>query len=153
MTEVTAVKVEQGKLTFYLFAMKASQLWDLVTINQRIEGKEEGYQRVLSPGRVKAVSRYIDSGGAIPGSIIASFDKLSYDTKTHKLVIPKGEIGWVIDGQHRLAGAHEASVAGSEIVLPVAAFEGLSFEAQVELFITINREAKNVPSSLYIDLL
>jgi DGQHR domain-containing protein len=153
MIRTRAVRVEQGKLTFYLIALNASQLWDVLTINQRVEAKDEGYQRVLSPGRVRAVSRYIESGGAVPGSVIVSFDKLNFSVESDELEIPDGETGWVIDGQHRLAGAHEAAQAGTDIILPVAAFAGLSFEAQVELFITINREAKNVPSSLYLDLL
>jgi hypothetical protein len=37
--------------------------------------------------------------------------------------------------------------------LPVIAFLNLSIERQVELFITINKEARGVPASLYIDLL
>lgn len=153
MTDVPAIRVQQGKATFYLLAMQAAQLWGLVEINQRVEGKEEGYQRVLSPGRVRSVSKYIVAGGAIPGSVIVSFDSLLFDPASGMLTLPDNETGWVIDGQHRLAGAHEASQGGHEITLPVAAFEGLSFERQVELFITINKEAKNVPSSLYIDLL
>jgi len=153
MIKTRGVMVQQGNLTFYLLALSASQLWNVVTINQRVEAKDEGYQRVLSPGRVRAVSRYIENGGAIPGSVIVSFDKLKFDQKTSELEIPDGETGWVIDGQHRLAGAHEAAKEGTDILLPVAAFVGLNFESQVELFVTINREAKNVPSSLYLDLL
>lgn len=37
--------------------------------------------------------------------------------------------------------------------MPVVAFVGLTEERQVEQFVTINREAKNVPTSLYLDLL
>ncbi|MBN3866417.1 DGQHR domain-containing protein [Gluconobacter kondonii] len=155
MTKVHAIKVEQKKKSFFLFTLKASKLFDISVINQRIEGKEEGYQRVLSPGRVKSVSRYIQSGGTIPGVIIISFPNLSYDRKTKTITLPSSsdEAGWVIDGQHRLAGAHEAAKAGTDIDLAIAAFEGVSFEEQVELFITINKEAKNVSSSLYLDLL
>ncbi|MEW9274901.1 DGQHR domain-containing protein [Gluconobacter oxydans] len=154
MTKISAIKVDQKKSSFFLFTIKASKLFDIVQINQRVEGKEEGYQRVLSPGRVKSVSRYIMAGGAIPGAIIISFSELSYDRKTKTITLPSKENpGWVIDGQHRLAGAHEAAQAGIDIDLAVAAFEGASSEEQIELFITINKEAKNVPSSLYLDLL
>ena len=58
----------------------------------------------------------------------------------------------MIDGQHRLAGAHEAVALGTDLVLPVIGFLDLSIEKQVELFITINKEARGVPASLYIDL-
>lgn len=152
--KVQALRIQQKSGHFYLFCLKASELFEITEINQRIEGKEEGYQRVLSPGRVRAVSRYIQAGGLIPGSIIVTFDKLSFNETTNELALPPStNPGWVVDGQHRLAGAHEAAKAGCDIVLPVAAFEGVSFEDQVELFITINREAKNVSSSLYLDLL
>jgi DGQHR domain-containing protein len=68
--------------------------------------------------------------------------------------MPAGtDVGWVIDGQHRLAGAEVASRGGTDIELPVIAFIGLSEPRQVEQFVTINREAKNVPTSLYLDLL
>jgi DGQHR domain-containing protein len=56
----------------------------------------------------------------------------------------------VIDGQHRLAGASEAS---HDINVVVTAFLDLSTEDQITQFITINREAKRVPTSLYLDLL
>lgn len=154
MTELKAIKVEQAGGSFYLFSLAASVLFNLVEINQRAEGKEEGYQRVLSPGRVKSVSRYIINGGLIPGSIIVSFNDLKFDEKNSVVTLPSAdEPGWVIDGQHRLAGAFEAAKDGVDINLSVAAFEGASFDEQVELFITINKEAKNVPSSLYLDLL
>jgi DGQHR domain-containing protein len=154
MLKVSALKVDQAGGSFYLFSLNASDLFKITEINQRVEGREEGYQRVLSPGRVKSVTRYITGGGSIPGSIIVSFDKLTFDAKTGTLTLPNDkEPGWVIDGQHRLAGAYEASKSGTDIQLAVAAFEGTSFEEQIELFITINREAKNVSSSLYLDLL
>lgn len=154
MPRIKAIKVEQAGGSFYLFTLPASKLYEVTEINQRIEGKEEGYQRVLSPGRIKSMSRYIEAGGAIPGSIIASFETLDYRTSDSTIAMPtSAKPGWIIDGQHRLAGAHEAAVSGTEISLPVAAYEGASFEMQVQLFITINREAKNVPSSLYLDLL
>lgn len=154
MAGTRAVQVQQGTTTFYLFSIKASALFDATVINQRVEGKEEGYQRVLSPGRVRSVSRYIANGGIIPGAIIVSFNGLVFDAKKQLLTLPGADTpGWVIDGQHRLAGAYEAAKGGKDIELAVAAFEGTSFEDQVELFITINREAKNVPSSLYLDLL
>jgi DGQHR domain-containing protein len=60
------------------------------------------------------------------------------------------DAGWVIDGQHRFLGAVHAN---KDIELPFVAFIGLSIERQIQMFITINQEAKGVPSSLYLDLL
>jgi len=155
MPTLNALPLTQGPHTFYLCKIKASSLFSIAAINQRIEGKEEGYQRVLSPGRVRSVARYIKANGVIPGTIIASFEGAKYSAKTRKLSLPSNpNAGWIIDGQHRLAGAHEASQEGGpDIELPLIAFVALPYDKQIELFITINREAKNVPSSLYLDLL
>jgi len=135
----------------YLFTVRASTLWDLVQINRRHEDKNKGYQRALSPSRVKKIARYLDEGNAIPGPIVVSFDK-ARDGKDGSQIVVQGEAdaGWVIDGQHRLAGAHEAT---SDVEVPVVAFLDLSVPEQIDLFVTINREQKGVPASLYYDLL
>jgi DGQHR domain-containing protein len=90
----------------------------------------------------------------IPGAIIVCIDDVSFHEKGSELTVPAGnDVGWVIDGQHRLAGAAMAAKQGVAVDLPVVAFAGLTLKAQIEQFITINREGKNVPTSLYLDLL
>jgi DGQHR domain-containing protein len=149
-----ALKVTQGTSTLYLFKAQASAMYHALSINRRIENKEEGYQRALSVARVRSIANYIKGNRAIPGAIIASIDKATFDPKKNQLTIPKGtDVGWVIDGQHRLAGAQLASTEGTDIEVPVVAFIGLEEKRQVEQFVTINREGKNVPTSLYLDLL
>ena len=154
--KLQAVDIRQGDTTMYLFKAKASVLYESFSINQRVEGKDEGYQRVLSPSRVEAVSRYIrERKKSIPGAIIVSVDQASsFDTQSGVITLPAGtDVGWVIDGQHRLVGAAMAAREGVDIELAVVAYVGLPLKGQVEQFITINREAKNVPTSLYLDLL
>ncbi len=149
-----AIPINQGKHTFYAFSEKASVLWDFVSINRREEDKDEGYQRVLSSSRVRAVADYIVAGNMIPGSIIISVDDGKYSSSQRLLHISAGkDVAWVIDGQHRLAGAHLASQEGVDIELNVIALVNLDPQDQIEQFVTINREAKNVPTSLYLDLL
>jgi DGQHR domain-containing protein len=149
-----AIPVQQGQHVFYLFTMPASKLYRLLEINRRSEDKREGYQRALSPSRVKSVERYIVAGRRVPGAIIAAFDRGSFDPDARILTLPKDEnVGWVVDGQHRLAGAFQASEEGSDIWLPAVGLLEASLQDQIELFITINREARGVPASLYIDLL
>ena len=152
---VDAMPVTQGDFTFYLFSMQASTLWRITEINRRSEDKKEGYQRALSNARVRNISKYIQTKGMIADAILVSFDQGTFLPGSSRLRLPnKKNIGWVIDGQHRLAGAYEASASGNvDLVLPVIAFLNLSVDKQVELFITINKEAKGVPASLYIDLL
>jgi DGQHR domain-containing protein len=151
---IPAFPVTQNDQTFYLFSMPASQLWDLVQINRRSEDKKAGYQRALSPSRVRNIARFIAAKGLIPGSIIVSFDRGKFLETSSNLRLPnKRNIGWVIDGQHRLAGAFEAQEKGVDPELPIVAFLNLKLDKQISLFVTINKEARSVPSSLYIDLL
>lgn len=76
---------------------------------------------------------------------------MSFDANTNQLLLPdKKNIGWVIDGQHRLAGAE---MAKTDIDIFVLAFLNLELPEQIRQFVVVNREAKGVPTSLYIDLL
>lgn len=143
--------LHQGQHEMHLFAMSAKSLWNVVQINQRKEDKEEGYQRALSISRVSKIAKYLDDGNAIPGAILISFDKAKLSAGGTEFIIENVEdAGWVIDGQHRLAGAYKAN---RDVEVPVVAFLNLSSEQQIELFVTINREQKGVPTSLYYDLL
>lgn len=152
--KVAAIPVGQSGHTLYAFSAKASVLYEALSINRRVQKKDEGYQRVLSSSRVQALTRYVLQKRPIPGGIIVSLDKATFDRKKLELTIPAGsDVGWVIDGQHRLAGAAMAAREGTDIEFAVIAFVGLKELDQIEQFITINREAKNVPTSLYLDLL
>lgn len=151
--KLSAIKVTQSKHTFYVFTCKASQLWKFSKINQRVEDKDEGYQRVLSPSRVKQLRNFIVEGNAVPGAVIVSFDEATFSNGKFEFDETKEDAAWIMDGQHRSAAAHEAAKLGVDIDIPVVAFVGLDTPAQTAYFVTINREAKSVPSSLYIDLL
>ena len=110
--KVQAIEIRQGDTTLYMFKANASVLYHSFSINRRIEDKDEGYQRVLSPSRVEAVSRYItERKNSIPGAIIVSIDEQStFDGTKGILTLAAGtDVGWVIDGQHRLVGAAMAA--------------------------------------------
>lgn len=150
---IPALEVQGDKNgSVYLFSVSAKKLYEVVRINRRDPDKDEGYQRALSASRVRAIARFIDAGNSIPTALLVSFETATFfDNSSGEIVIPDTEdAGWVIDGQHRLAGAHEAE---RDISLVVTAFVGLGLEQQIEQFVTINREAKGVPTSLYYDLL
>ena len=151
---VGAIAVQQGPNELFVFKSAASILFAAFSINRKIEDKDEGYQRALSSSRVQALRRFITGKNPVPGAIVVCLDKADYSQSRRELTIPAGtDVGWVVDGQHRLAAAALAAREGVDIDLPVVAFVGLSEERQIEQFITINKEAKSVPSSLYLDLL
>lgn len=150
---VAALRIEQNGMEFFVFGLRASVLWPMVSINRRSETEDKGYQRVLSHARVEAVANHIKLKHPIPNSVLIALDQATYNKRSGKLTIPAGkDVGWVIDGQHRIAGAHEAA-GQKDIDLCVAAFVDVNIEFQIEQFITINREAKGVPTSLVYDLL
>ena len=144
--------IEQGKNRLVCFAGKATTIWEIVQVNKRDPDKDQGYQRVLSGARLASIAKYIRGGNPIPNSILISFTsgtKISNDGRT--ISIPKRkDAGWVIDGQHRLAGVHESQ---KDIELVVIGFINLPLKEQIREFVTINKEAKGVPTSLYYDLL
>lgn len=144
-------KLQQGKHSMYLFAVDAKTLWSLVQIDRRQEDKDKGYQRALSESRVNKIAKFLDAGNAIPGAVLISFDKGQASENGSCLTVQnESDAGWVIDGQHRLAGAHKAEV---NVEIPVVALVGLNLTEQIDFFVTINREQKGVPASLYYDLL
>ncbi|HKR02420.1 MAG TPA: DGQHR domain-containing protein [Pyrinomonadaceae bacterium] len=144
--------IKQGKFELVCFVADAKTIWEFVEVNQYSEDKVEGYQRVLSPSRVNTVARYIDEGNSVPNSVLISLEEGSTlsAAKDHITIPCRSDAGWVIDGQHRLAGAYNAK---NDIQFAVIAFLGLDIDEQIHQFVTINREAKNVPTSLYYFLL
>lgn len=153
---VPCVKLTQHNRNIFLFSLDANTLWNILQINERSADKDEGYQRALSNSRAEDISSFISERGLISPALIVSLNDARFDEATSTLEIPNIEnAGWVIDGQHRLRGAYLASIAENPINLnlPVVAFSDLSEDEQIVQFVTINKEAKGVPTSLYYDLL
>jgi DGQHR domain-containing protein len=148
----SCIPFAQGPHEMAVFECKAKVLYQFVKINRREEKKDVGYQRALAMARVNEIARYVERSHALPTGIVLALDEdSSVDLTKKTLTIPnRPDAGWVIDGQHRLAGANRAS---KDIHVPVIAFLKLSLEGQVEQFVTINQKQKGVPSSLYYELL
>lgn len=141
----------QGSHNLHLFFAPAKEIFEFVSINQKEEDSEDGYQRAASPARTAAIARFVDNGNVLPLSILITLEKRAVTLQGEKITIKVGKkSGWVIDGQHRLIGAMKAK---TDILLPVVAFVGLSVDEQIYQFVTVNKEAKGVPTSLYYSLL
>lgn len=142
---------EQNGKKLYTFFAPAEEIYTFVAINQKEEDEDGGYQRAASPARTRAITKYVDDGNLLPLSLLITLEKNAVTIIDGKITIKaKKTSGWVIDGQHRLIGAKNAK---KPISLPVIAFVGLNDEEQIQQFITINKEAKGVPTSLYYSLL
>lgn len=141
----------QNQRALHIFFAPAKEIFSFVSVNQKEEDADEGYQRVASPARTRAIAKYVDAGNTLPLSILITLEKRAVSLDGRKITIKVGKkSGWVIDGQHRLIGAMQAS---TDIMLPVVAFIGLSVSDQIQQFVTVNKEAKGVPTSLYYSLL
>jgi DGQHR domain-containing protein len=154
--EIPCFKFKQATHDLYAFVLDAKTAWEAFSISRLTDDDDDddfGYQRILSPARLSNITKYITSGQPIPNSILVSVDEAEYDSKKRTITIPKGtDVAWVIDGQHRLAGAFQASKSNHSISLLIVAFVGLTEKEQVEQFITINDEARGVPKSILLDL-
>jgi DGQHR domain-containing protein len=141
----------QGKHNLYTFFAPAKEIFSFVSVNQKEEDVDEGYQRAASPARTRAITKYVDDGNALPLSILITIERRAASINGKKLLIKASKkSGWVIDGQHRLVGAMQSK---ADVMLPVVAFIGLSVSDQIQQFVTVNKEAKGVPTSLYYSLL
>jgi DGQHR domain-containing protein len=155
---VDCIKVEQSGMTFYSFVLNSKELRNIAYVSRREVGPQ-GYQRYLSPKRLKEVGEYIKKPRAtFPNSIIVNFsaDKVRFEPgpngKRGTLIIPKEEkVAWIIDGQHRLYGFDYAEEKEFDIL--VAAFIGLTISDQATIFKVINSTQKGVNPSLIYDLI
>lgn len=153
---VKAIPFKQGSSTLYIFSASAKALWSVVEINKRSDDKVDGYQRTLSESRALDIKKFITQGNVIAPAIVIALDQneVSFNEATGDLTINDvTNAGWVIDGQHRLRGAELAEINDFGVELAVVAFIGLDLQHQIQQFVTINKEAKGVPTSLYYDLI
>jgi DGQHR domain-containing protein len=144
-----AIEVVQGKKRFYFFRAAAADLRSTFDVQLHDDDTGEGYQRHFSASRVRSIAKFIKDGHAIPLSILVTLDRGAFE-KGRVSFPKKKRTGWIIDGQHRFLGALEA---GGTYQLPFLAFVNLDQNEQINQFVTINREARGVPSSLYYALL
>jgi DGQHR domain-containing protein len=147
--KIPAIEVVQNGHKFYLCSLTAKQLSSAARVNLRDPEEDKGYQRLFVDSHIDKIKKFLESGKSIPVSVLVTFKRATYSNG--RLRIKKDpKNGWIIDGQHRLLAARQLS---SDIPLPIIAFIDLPVSGQIEHFVTINREARGVPSSLYLDLL
>ena len=154
MTQINkmAFSIGNDDIDLYLTAMKASEILQVATVSRVDEDAQKGYQRHLSEPRAKLIAEYLDSGNLIPGAVILSAQEnsvISFSNSELSMELIPNSL-FVIDGQHRLYGAH---LAEQDIELPVCIFKGLEHTNEVQYFIDINSNQKGVPKTLRLELL
>lgn len=168
---IPAIKGKMGGNTYYMFSIEPEILLRIGFVLHRVKANAENfpsYQRLLKKERIKSLSEFINQGGYFPNSVILNFDtegaknprKLEWEEAGQRddslsdhgiLKIPNSySIAYIIDGQHRVYGYSyaEDSDQKSKQTIPVVAFENLSNERQLEMFMEINENQKAISRDL-----
>jgi len=150
-----AIKLSKHGSGYFLTAIPVSLLFSCSYVSRAEEDSERGFQRLLDERRARRIGDYINEGNVVPGAIILSARQGS-DIHYRKsggghLVFKEQErLFMVIDGQHRLYGAH---FSDAETIMPCCIFTGLNLEEEIQYFLDVNGKQKGVPSTLRLELL
>jgi DGQHR domain-containing protein len=149
-----AIKVNQANgSSFIISSIPAKTVYKSSRVTRAEEDPEKGYQRLLSETRAKHIANYLDDGNTIPGAIILSSKQeagIRFDEDKQELSFNLGPDSFiVIDGQHRLYGAHYCE---KSIELPVAILFDLEIEDEVRYFLDINGQQRGVPRALRLEV-
>lgn len=173
---VPVFSVKQSIGEFYVGVIRVDDLLRICRFDYRRMHYTGGYidflgiQRGLNEGRVRAISKYVDTiDASFPTSIVISVDEKCAaiseterqgfkmmrisefeDTDAPELSIPLDQAATIIDGQHRLKGLEEAGKADFE--LSVSIFVGADDATEASLFSIVNLAQTKVNKSLVYDL-
>ena len=170
--KVLATRGKMGGEVFYSFLMKPDDLLKIAYVGHKASRDIENlatYQRMLQPSRLRKIAEYINAGGRFPTNIVVNLKttkktNLRFDIMKKVgqealgvLYLPQNYASaWVIDGQHRLYGyAHardKESFNQDTTSLPVLAYDNLSADKEMNLFIDINSKQVKVATGLLVEL-
>lgn len=167
---IPALRGKMGGRFYYMFSIEPSTLLKIGFVLHRTKVNDSmapTYQRLLVPKRLKGITKFIDGGGYFPNSILLNFAEPNEDVKVtfdpiHKEADSDAEFGllnipnaygiaYIIDGQHRVYG-YSNSQYKDKHTIPVVAFQNMSSEDQLKIFMEINENQKSVSKNLRIDL-
>lgn len=166
---VPALRTKMGRNVCYTFSVRPEYLLKIGYVAHRAKGKAidvDMYQRMISKGRLKAISAFISDGGSFPTNIVVNIRERRYaefqrgEQKENSedgslfgwLVLrPAYGCAWIIDGQHRLF-AYSGHDRATKDHLNVLAYEALSSSDQAQMFVDINSEQRKVKRSLLVEL-
>ncbi len=170
--EVPALSGMMGGKKYFMFSIEPGFLLKIGFILHRTrtnEREDPTYQRLLVPSRLRGIQKFLEEkNGFFPNSIIVNFNtklnkgKLDFQQGSSKgldsssrygiLKIPNSySIAYIIDGQHRLYGYSNTSQMFSSTI-PVVAFENLTSDEQLNMFMDINENQKKIKPRLKLTL-
>tara|TARA_B100001063_G_C16777720_1_gene567109 strand:- start:1178 stop:2311 length:1134 start_codon:yes stop_codon:yes gene_type:complete len=134
----------------FTYITTVKELLEYCTVARQNDGQETGYQRIIKPAKVKAISKFmeINEYNIIPNSLIIAFGKefnYTISSSNNKLTINYEDAdsiekkALIIDGQHRLYGLDHFS-PDSKII--VTAMLDISNIDQAFQFVVINNKSQ-----------
>jgi len=163
---IPAVKTKLGGHVAYFFSARPIDILRISFVNHRDLRDPSGapsYQRLVNPGRLKQIGKFLDGKGYFPNTILLNFhrkptfhrssaDALA-SVQFGELVLPdRYKSCWVIDGQHRLYGTTFSKELKQDTPLFFIAFEGMKSAEEANTFVTINEKQTKVPRKLLTEL-
>lgn len=167
---VPAIKGKMGGKVYYMFSIEPEYLLQIGFVSHRTRANSldvPTYQRLIVPSRIRALNNFLDNEkGFFPNSVILNFkpenhklrfdsggkDDFSTNSQNGVLHIPNVyALAYIIDGQHRIYG-YADSIYKNKNTIPVVAFEDLSSEEQLKMFLDINENQKAISKGLRLTL-
>lgn len=159
-----AVRFRQKRpdVNLYVTALPARELLGRVNIDTYGSQNPKGYQRPVTPSRLRQLSTYLrQEEGVLPTSILlcirqphrAAFEPAGVGGgagEAGMLTVDAGVPLWVVDGQHRILGLQRAITKdkakwAADYPLPVVIVEGIDAYEEMRYFHVINTRHKGVP--------
>lgn len=170
--KVIATRGKMGNQTFYTFLLHPNDLLKISFVSHKtshMSNDVSAYQRMLKPKRLKDIAEFLNNGGKFPTNIVVNMksnrkSKLQFEKKEDTdetslgmLTLPANYASaWIVDGQHRLYGYAYAEEMGkiknNKSLLPVMAFDNLSEEEEMKMFIDLNSKQVKVPPQILVEL-
>lgn len=137
---------------------------EVASFIQRIERKDDAFQRSMSQGKIKAIRNFYETAVSqppIPGTVLLftsetlDFSPMGQFQNVGDLREPR-EKYLIIDGQHRLAALEfylrSHPEEAKSIHVPCIIFDGQSEDFAAEMFVIINSTPTRINKSHLIDL-
>jgi DGQHR domain-containing protein len=164
---VYAIRFRQKRpdVTLYVTTLRLKDLLGRFQSDTCGDDEDGGYQRPVTPSRLRQLSTYLRSEeGMLPTSILLCIRQpYRAEFETSVAANGKGETGtltiepevplWVVDGQHRLYGLERALKKDkakwlADYPLPVVIVEGIDAYEEMRYFHVINTRHKGVPTDV-----
>lgn len=164
---VLAIRFRQKRpdVNLYVTALPVKDLLGRLSSDTYRSDNPSGYQRPVTPSRIRQVSSYLRlEEGMLPTSIVlcvrqphrGHFETADADTgggESGLLTIQPDVTLWVVDGQHRLYGLERALKKDkakwvADYPLPVVIVEGIDRYEEMRYFHVINTRHRGVPTDV-----